>query len=494
MTTTPTTTTTPARPAAAPRLLLGHPLGLAFLVFAEGWERFSFYGMQALLVLYMSHDLLRPAHVRHVAGFAGFRAAIEGVYGPLSTPALASVIFGLYAGGVYLTPLAGGLLADRLLGRTRTVTLGALLMAAGHFLMAFDASFLAALTCLLVGVGCFKGNISSQVGELYPPGDLRRAEAFQIFLIAVSVAVIVSPLVCGTLGQERGWHWGFGAAGVGMLVGLGVYRAGSRWLPPEPRRRGGAQRGPRLAPTEARTVAVLVALLPALALAMLCNMQTFNAYLIWADANYDLVFFGRSMPVTWLLSLDAVIDTGTIVLTMLSWRWWARHRPEPDEITKLAIGTLLAATAPLILSLASAREAPGSHAVGLAWGLAFHVVNSIGIANVLPVGLALFSRAAPRAVSGLMIGVYYLHLFVANMAVGWLGGLLQTMPAAAFWLLHAGLVASGGVVFLLFRRHFGRLLAPTSDPQAGSSDRVTRRGIPDAAVPLPALQQPGQRS
>ncbi len=451
-------------PGAAPRLL-GHPLGLAFLVFAEAWERFSYYGMQALLVLYMGQHLLLPGHVGHVAGFAGFRAAIEHVYGPLATPALASVIFGLYAGGVYLTPLAGGLLADRLLGRTRTVTLGALLMAAGHFLMAFDASFLAALACLLVGVGCFKGNISSQVGELYPAGDLRRAEAFQVFLVAVSLAVIVSPLVCGTLGQELGWHWGFGAAGVGMLIGLGVYRAGWRWLPAEPRR-GAARRGPRLVPGEGSTVAVLVALLPALALAMLGNMQTFNAYLVWADANYDLVLFGRSMPVTWLLSLDAVIATAAIVLSMLFWRWWARRRPEPDEITKLAVGTLIAATAPLILSLASAQQAAGGHKVGLAWGLAFHVVNSIGIANVLPVGLALFSRAAPRAVSGLMIGVYYLHLFLANMAVGWLGGLLQTMPAATFWLLHAALVACGGVALLLFRLRFGRLLAPTADPEA----------------------------
>ena len=455
--------------------MLGHPLGLAFLVFAEGWERFSYYGMQALLVLYMGQHLLLSGHVGHIGGFPGFRAAIEQVYGPLSTPALASVIFGLYAGGVYLTPLGGGLLADRLLGRTRTVTVGALLMAAGHFLMAFDASFLAALACLLVGVGCFKGNISSQVGELYPPGDPRRAEAFQIFLVAVSVAVIVSPLVCGTLGQELGWHWGFGAAGVGMLTGLGVYRAGWRWLPAETPRRGAATRRPRLAPGEGKTVTVLIVLLPALALAMLCNMQTFNAYLLWADANYDLVLFGRSMPVTWLLSLDAVIAAGAIVLSMLFWRWWTRHRPEPDEITKLTVGALIAATAPLILSLASAQEAASGHKVGLAWGLAFHVVNSIGIANVLPVGLALFSRAAPRAVSGLMIGVYYLHLFLANMAVGWLGGLLQTMPAATFWMLHAALVACGGGVLLLFRVRFGRLLAPVADPEAEVARRASAR-------------------
>ncbi|HEY1906524.1 MAG TPA: oligopeptide:H+ symporter, partial [Myxococcaceae bacterium] len=211
--------------------VLGHPRGLAYLVFAETWERFSYYGMQALLVLYMGQQLLLPGHVERVAGFAAFRTWIEHVYGPLSPAALASVIFGLYAGGVYLTPLAGGFIADRFLGRTVTVTIGALLMVAGHFLMAFEVTFLLALTCLLLGVGCFKGNIASQVGEMYGPGDLRRADAFQIYYLGINVAVIVSPLICGTLGQKVAWHWGFGAAGVGMLIGLAVYLSGRRWLP-----------------------------------------------------------------------------------------------------------------------------------------------------------------------------------------------------------------------------------------------------------------------
>ena len=462
-------------PAPPEAKLLGHPRGLAVLVFAQVCESFSYYGMQSLLVLYMGQRLLLRGHVEHVAGFGGFRAAIEAAYGPLSVPALASVIFGFYAGGVYLTPIAGGLLADRVLGRTRTITLGALLMAAGHFLMAFDASFLAALACLLVGVGCFKGNIASQLGELYRPGDPRRADGFQIFLLGISVAVIAAPLVCGTLGQEVDWHLGFGAAGVGMLAGLALYLAGRRWLPPEPIRsrrpdprrpnlvRPGVARA-RLAPGEGRTVLVLVALLPALALSAVCNMEIYNAYLVWGDANYDLALFGRTMPVTWLIALDALIASGTIMLSLAFWRWWARHGAEPDEITKLAIGTLIAASAPLILALASWHEASSGHKVGLGWGLAFHVLNDIGFANVLPVGLALYSRAAPRAVSGLMIGVYYLHLFAANMAVGWLGGLLQAMSAPLFWLLHAGLVALGAVMILAARTAFGRILAPVGYP------------------------------
>src|SRR3954464_9437532 len=142
---------------------LGHPRGLGYLAFAEGWERFSYYGMQTLLVLYMTQYLLLPGHVENVAGFVPFRAAIESVYGPLSPLALASVIYGLYAGTVYLTPIFGGLIADRLAGRTAPSTVGEVLLAAGHFLMAFEVIYLAALLCLLLGVRCLQGNIRTQV-------------------------------------------------------------------------------------------------------------------------------------------------------------------------------------------------------------------------------------------------------------------------------------------------------------------------------------------
>src|SRR5690606_25979236 len=142
------------------------------------------------------------------------------LYGGIDGQPLASAIFGTYTALVYLTPIFGGLLADRVLGRRRTVILGAVTMAIGHFLMAFETTFLIALLCLIVGNGCFKGNIASQVGALYGPEDLRRASAFQIFYIAINAGVISAPLIAGTLGEDVGWHWGFGAAGVGMLIGL----------------------------------------------------------------------------------------------------------------------------------------------------------------------------------------------------------------------------------------------------------------------------------
>ena len=457
--------------AVLDKRFLGHPLGLGFLSFAEAWERFSYYGMQALLVLYMGQQLFLPGHVEHVAGFTAFRAGIEHVYGHLSPAALASVIFGLYAGGVYLTPLAGGFIADRILGRTATITIGAILMAIGHFLMAFEVSFLGALACLLVGVGCFKGNIASQVGQLYAPDDLRRADAFQIFLLGINIAVIIAPLVCGTLGQKVAWHWGFGAAGVGMVLGLIVYLSGRRFLPPDVIQRDTPKAPrPKLAAAEIRTVLVLAAMVPLMAVAALGNQEIFNAYLVWGDAHYNLQFFGQTMPVTWLISLDAFVSSGTLIATVAFWRWWGTFRTEPDEITKLVIGGFISAAAPLTLAFASTLEAKTGHKVGLAWGLAFHIINDIGFSNIFPVGLALFSRAAPKALSGLMIGVYYLHLFLANNLVGRLGGFLEPMGPVSFWTLHAALVAGASAVLLVFGLVFGRILAPRDAPPAQPSN------------------------
>src|SRR5215470_7077905 len=353
--------TAPASRADPDRAFLGHPRGLAFIAFTEAWERFSYYGMQALLVLYMVNQLLQPGHIEAIAGFTGFRAAVERAYGgPLSVVALASAIFGLYTGFVYVTPIAGGIIADRWLGRTRTVTLGAVLMSLGHFLMAFDASFLVALACLLTGVGCFKGNLASQVGELYPAGDPRRADAFQIYYLAINAGVIVTPLVVGTLGEVYGWHYGFGAAGVGMLIGLGIYLSGRRWLPASTvsRREASAAR-PRLTRNERAAVILLILLLPVLATGMVGNQQIFNAYMLWAPAHVDLVFFGRAMPTTWLITVDSVLSVSGLVGMLAFWRLWSRRFHEPSEVTKITLGFLISAAGVLMLAAAAQMSASG---------------------------------------------------------------------------------------------------------------------------------------
>jgi POT family proton-dependent oligopeptide transporter len=440
---------------------VGHPRGLAYLAFAEAWERFSYYGMQTLLVLYMVRQLLHPGHIEHIAGFVAFRVAVERAYGaPLSTVALASAIFGLYTGLVYLTPIAGGIIADRWLGRTRTIAIGALLMAAGHFLMAFDVSFLIALMCLLTGVGCFKGNIASQVGALYTPSDLRRADAFQIYFLFINGAVIIAPLIAGTLGEVYGWHYGFGAAGVGMLISLVIYLSGRKWLPREHAAGATSAARPGLSRDERIAVVVLISLLPILAIGAVGNQQIFNAYLLWVPSNVDMVFFGRTLPTTWLITVDSLVSVSALAAAVAFWRLWSRRFKEPSEVVKIIVGLGISAAALLSLAVA-ATIAAGGHKAGIVWVLVFEVLNSIGFANVFPVGLALYARASPKVIAGTMIGVYYLHLFMGNNLVGWLGGLLESMPATQFWLLHAALVGGAAVLMLVAWRLFGHLLAPT---------------------------------
>lgn len=431
------------------RRFLGHPVGLGYLAFTEAWERFSYYGMQTLLVLYMTKYLLLPGNVENVALFKPFSA----LYGGLEGQALASAIFGTYAASVYLTPILGGLLADRVLGKRRTVLLGAITMAAGHFLMAFEASFLFALLCLVVGCGLFKGNIASQVGALYKPDDLRRADAFQIFYLGINAGVIASPLIVGTLGEVYGWHYGFGAAGVGMLIALVIYVAGQKHLPKEHFEPQGAKSDApkqKLAPGDWQAVIALLVLIPVMAVALLPNQQIFNAYLIWGDQQFDLVWMGQKLPTTWLVTLDAIVSVSFLAGVSLFYRWYGKRRREPDEITKIIIGAAFSVAGMLCLFMAASTQGSGEK-IGLFWPVMFHVVNSIGFAHMLPVSLALFAKVAPRAINSTVIGLYYLAFFMGNSFVGWIGGLYETMPTTNFWLLHAGLAAGAGLCFVLFK-------------------------------------------
>src|ERR1041384_331863 len=376
------------------RSFIGHPRGLCYIAFTEAWERFSYYGMQSLLILYMVDQLLRPDHIERIAGFAPFRHFLETLYrGPLATQALASAIFGLYTGLVYLTPIGGGFLADRFLGRTRTITIGALLMAAGQFLIAFDVTFLVALTCLLIGVGCFKGNLASQVGALYATGDNRRADAFQIYYIFINAGVIVSPLVTGTLGEKVGWHWGFGAAGVGMVIGLIIYLWGRKYLPPDSPVVEKHLKA-KLTRREKMGIVALLLLLPVLTVAVIPNQQIFNAYLIRSEEHANLVFFGQRMPTSWLITLDSTVSLSFLFLAVIFWRLWSRKFREPVEITKIAIGSVIAVTDRKSVAAGAAIAAQSGAKVSIGWLIGFHVLNRAGFANIFPVSLALYARVA----------------------------------------------------------------------------------------------------
>jgi POT family proton-dependent oligopeptide transporter len=446
------------------RAFIGHPKGLGFLAFTEAWERFSYYGMQSLLVLYMGKQLLLSPHIENVVGYEVFHQFIQWLYHPAATPkATASVIFGFYTSFVYFTPFFGGLLADNLLGKTRTIILGALLMAAGHFLMAFEQTFLLALLCLMLGTGCFKGNIAGQVSSLYPEGDLRRADAFQIFYLGINAGVIAAPLIAGTLGEKVGWHWGFGVAGVGMLLSLVIYLSGRRHLPMDPPRgkaaRADAPPPPKMTGRDWRTVMLLVLLLPVLTASVLCNQQIFNAYETWADTAVNLQFNGQKVPTTWLITLDSIVSVTFLFLMVVFWRVWKTKFKEPDELGKLTIGTGISVLGVLCLAAGAAQAAATGTKVDILWCVGFHVLNSIAFANMLPVSLALYARAAPPAAQASIIGIYYLHLFAGNQTVGILGAQLEKMPATNFWLMHAAIAGGAFLVFLLVGRVFAKLLS-----------------------------------
>jgi POT family proton-dependent oligopeptide transporter len=433
------------------RAFLGHPKGLGYLGFTEGCERFSYYSMQTLLTLYMVNYLLVPARMDKVIGLTWLQTH---VYHGLQGQPLASAIFGTYTALVYFVPIFGGLLADRFFGRTNMLVIGGLLMALGHFLMAIESAFVFALLALLVGVGAFKGNIATQVGELYGPHDLRRAMAFQIFYIFINVSVIIAPLISGTLGQKVGWHYGFGCAGVVMVLGLIIYLSGRRWLPPEAPKARSVEAAPRqkLGRQDWLCVIYLIVLIPVLAIAMLPNQQIFNAYLVWGDQKFDLRLLNNTS--SWLITVDAAVSFTMLVAVAAFWKWWGTRHREPDEISKMIIGSVFSIGGALCLFMA-ALTAPAGGKISLAWPMAFELLNSIGFAHIMPVSLALFSKIAPKQIGGTVVGLYYLGFFAANALVGWVGGLYSSLPTATFWLIHAGSAAVGLVAFTIFKLVIG---------------------------------------
>ncbi len=446
------------------RAFLGHPKGLGFLGMVEACERFSYYSMQTLLTLYMVKYLLLPGRQESVIGLAWLKTHI---FPGLEGQPLASEIFGVYTATVYLTPILGGILADLLLGRRAALIAGALIMSLGHFLMAFESAFLFALISLVVGVGLFKGNIASQVGELYGPNDNRRAMAFQIFYIFINVSVIAAPLVSGTLGEKVGWHWGFGCAGVVMVLGLFLYIFARPWLPAdsgkpeksaEPRAKFQPGDGPRV-------LAVLV-LVPIMAVSLLTNQEIFNAYLVWADQQFQLTFFGTTLPTSWMITIDATLSFSMLVAVAAFWaRIGGRTGKEPDELGKMLIGCVFIIGGGLCLYTAATTQGTGK--IGLFWPVMFHLVNSIGFAHLLPVSLALFTRLAPRALNASIIGIYYLSFFGANLAVGKIGTLFETMPTPQFWLLHVASAVIALVGFGAFKLFLADRLMGQPDTASG---------------------------
>ena len=428
--------------------LFGHPRALPYLFATEMWERFSYYGMRALLVLYMVNYLLAPPRAEHVVGLAGFHQALEFVFGPLAPQPFASQIYGFYTGLVYLTPIFGGLLADRVLGQRRTVILGAALMAIGHFMMAFETLFLFALGFLILGNGCFKPNISTQVGALYAPGDRRRDRAFSIFYVGINLGAFFSPLVCGTLGEEWGWHYGFAAAGVGMTIGLIVYLAATPTLPKDAfvkREKTGA---PLTREAWRAIIALFVLMLPT-SLFWATYEQQGNTIVLWASEYTDRHLFGFAIPVTWFQAFNPFMIFAFTPFIVALWR--RQGRREPSTVVKMAIGCFLNAGSWLIM-LAAVQvtgDGPGHEQASWLWLFAFFVVITVAELYLSPTGLSLVTKVAPTRVLSLMMGVWLAANFIGDFLAGYLGTFWSSMGKADFFVMLAVISAAAGVVIAL---------------------------------------------
>jgi POT family proton-dependent oligopeptide transporter len=435
-----------------PSDLLGHPRGLAFLFATEMWERFSYYGMRALLVLYMVKYLLLPEHAHTVIGLATLKGAFESMFGQLGTQPLASHIYGLYTGLVYLTPLIGGIIADRWLGQHRTIIIGASLMAIGHFMMAFESLFLLALMVLILGNGAFKPNMSAQVGGLYAPGDHRRDRAYSIFYVGINLGAFLAPLVAGTLGEDWGWHYGFGAAGVGMTIGLAVYvyAVQSRVLPPDELhkvRASPAMQAP-LDRSEWQAVLALLALFLPVTLFWATYEQQGNTIALWADdhtnRSINLLFWHAEIPVTWFQAFNPFMIFAFTPLVIALWARQAERGTEPSTITKMAIGCLLCALSYVIMA-GAAWQAAGDEASWL-WLFAFFVVITFGELYLSPIGLSLVSKVAPVRMVSMLMGVWLATSFVGNFLAGYLGGFWSSMEKPNFFLMIAAVAAAAAVI------------------------------------------------
>lgn len=423
------------------RALFGHPKGLAFLFGAEMWERFSYYGMRALLVLYMVDYLLVPERMGSAIGLTSLKRALEFFTGPLATQPFASLIYGLYTGCVYLTPMLGGWLADRHLGRRRTIALGAALMVAGHFMMAFDSMFLIALSLIALGCGAFKPNITTQVGELYAPADPRRDRAYSIFYVGINIGAFLAPLVCGTLGERIGWHYGFAVAGVGMAAGFASYLAGAAHLPQEQPRKATA---PESALDFRRALLSLLLLFLPSALFWAAFEQQGNAIVLFIAGNVDrsAPLVGAEIPITWFQALNPLmIFLFTPPLVGLWSRLGAAGR-EPSTLRKLTMGCLGVSASYGVLAYA-AFASDGGKASWL-WLLVYFAVITLSELHFSPITLSLVSRVAPQGARSALMGFWFTSMFVGNLAAGWLGSFWSRMTHVQFFETIAllGLVAA----------------------------------------------------
>ncbi|WP_375396570.1 peptide MFS transporter [uncultured Sphingomonas sp.] len=394
----------PAQPA-----WFGQPRGLTVLFLTNMWEQFSYYGMRALLVYYMTKELL---------------------FGQQQ----ASLIYGIYTAGAYFTPILGGAIADRYLGKRRAIVIGGSVMAAGHFMMTFPPLFYPALATIALGNGLFLPSLPSQIDDLYEPGDQRVGWAYNVYYVGVNIGGFLAPLACGTVGEMYGWHWGFGLAGVGMCLGLGFYLWGQRYLPAQARPARVEGISPR-GRFDRRTVLLLVAIAASVTVFRGAYEQLGNTVALWADSGVDKQAGGWAIPMSWFIALNPLF---VMLMTPPLLRYWRGRaeagRPEAPA-RRMATGALIVAGAYLLLVALSAMS--GAARTAWPWFVLFFAIITFGELFILPTGLGLFARLAPRGLGATTVAAWFLATFSGSLFGGVIGTLWSAMSHPAYFALLA---------------------------------------------------------
>jgi POT family proton-dependent oligopeptide transporter len=470
-----------------------HPLALYVLFFTEMWERFSFYGMRALLVYYMTTHVFLPGWREKLLGHATLMSLLGAVFGEMSVQEQSSQVYGLYTGFVYLTPLFGGMLADRYIGQRKSVYVGGLVMAAAQFLLMVESLFYVGLLLLILGNGFFKPNISTQVGALYPKSDDgRRDRAFMIFYVGINVGALLSPLVCGTLGEKMGWGWGFGSAGVGMLLGLVVYSLGQRLLAPDNVMKRAAakssagphERPPTHAPFTRSEWNRIVCL------CVLCALnipfwgvyeQQGNTLALWAKDNTDRMLFGWEVPASWFQAANPAFIFAFTPVIIGYWKWQATRGKEPSTVAKMAIGSLLLAVAYVVMLVPASSVGQGGKA-SMFWLLGSTLVLTLGELYLSPVGLSLVTKASPARIVSMMMGMWFISSFVGNYLSGYLGTYWEKMSKTAFFVMMAALALATGAAMIALAKPLKRALEGEDDASSPPGAPADDAGSPPGAA------------
>jgi len=413
----------------------GQPRGLTILFLTEMWEIFSYYGMRALLVYYMTKQLLIGQEK-------------------------ASLIYGTYQALAYFTPIFGGLIADRWLGKRRAVIIGGSIMAAGHFMMTFEPLFYPALLTIALGNGLFLPSLPSQIDGLYRPDDPRRGWAYNVYYVGINLGGFLAPLICGALGELYGWHWGFGAAGVGMLLGLVIYILGGKYLPGQDRtvKQTVAPAAPQASARKYRSTFILLfAVAVAATVFRVAYEQYGNTLALWTDVGVDRSIGSWTIPMTWFPSLDPLLVIMMTPLLLAHWRRRAQAGSPGSAMRKMALGALIVAAAYLVLT--TVALASGAGRASWLWLVLFFVVFTFGELYILPTGLGLFARLAPIGYGATTVAAWFFVISSGTLLAGVVGTLWSHISHAEFFATLTVICAIAAAMLLALDRPIRRIEA-----------------------------------